>query len=174
MCFPFVLSLVLLSHFSLLLTFPTALLPRSRHRSTPISKILLFCLPARSYLSELRRNTYSGEFHSSLCSPFSSTELLVVATNRSSSTATGLDKIANHMLKYIPRSGIDFRVYVFKLFWYLHCFPSIWKTPSIIPIGKMRRAFESPAFFQPISLTFCISMLFERIILSRVIFFPEF
>ena len=169
-CFPFLLSLVLHSHFPLLLTFSTGLLPRSRHRSTPISTILLLCLPARSYLSELRRNTSAGEFNSSLCSPFSSTELLVAATSRSSSTATSLDKIANHILKHIPRSGIEFCNHVFKLSWYLHSFSSIWKTPSIIPIHKMRRAFEFPAFFRPSSLTFCISMFFERIILSRVFF----
>ena len=115
-CFPFVLPLALLSHLPLLLTFPTALLPRSRHRSTPISKIVLFCLLTRGYLSELRRNTCPEEFHFPLCSTFSSTELLVAATNRSSSTATSLDKIAYHMLKHIPRSDIDFRVFTFSKF----------------------------------------------------------
>ena len=36
--FPSVLSLVLLSHFPLVLSFPTALLPRSRHRSMLIRR----------------------------------------------------------------------------------------------------------------------------------------
>ena len=52
-------------------------------------------------------------------------------------------------------------------------FLSIWKTSSIIPIHKMEKPFDSPASFRPISLTSCVSKLFERIILSRLLFFLE-
>ena len=89
----------------------------------------------------------------------------MAAANRSSSTTTESDKVANPMLKHIPRFGTDFRVHVFKLFLSLYSFPSIWKTSSIIFIHKMRRA-----FFPPTSHTFCISMLFERIILLYFVF----
>ena len=37
----------------------------------------------------------------------------------------------------------------------------------------MGKPLDSPAFFQPISLTSCVSKLFERIILSRLLFFLE-
>ena len=77
------------------------------------------------------------------------------------------------MLKHLPRSGMDFLLYIFKLSWFSHSFPSIWKTSSIIPIHKMRITLDSPASFQPIFLTSCVSKLFERIILSRLIFFLE-
>ena len=59
---------------------------------------------ARGYLSELRQATYREESHSS----FSPAEFLTAATNLSSSTATGLDKVAYSMLKHLPRSGMDF------------------------------------------------------------------
>ena len=52
-----------------------------------------------------------------------------------------------------------------------HSFPSIWKTSSIIPIHKMGEPLDSPASFRSISLISCISKLFERIILSRLLFF---
>ena len=48
-----------------------------------------------------------------------------------------------------------------------------WKTSSIIPIHKMGKPLDSPASFRPISLTSCVSKLFERIILSRLLFFLE-
>ena len=51
-------------------------------------------------------------------------------------------------------------------------FPSIWKT-SIIPIHKLGKPLDSPASFQPISLTSCVSKLFEHIIPSRLLFFLE-
>ena len=113
------------------------------------------------------------ESHSSFCSPFSPAEFLAAAANLSSSTAPGPDKVAYPMLKHLPRSGMDFLFHIFNYSWSSHYFPSIWKTSSIIPIHKMGKPLDSPASFRPISLTSCISKLFERIILSRLLFFLE-
>ena len=128
---------------------------------------------ARGYLSELRRATCSEESHSSFCFPFSLAEFLAAVSNLSSSTASGPDKVAYPMLKHLLRSGMDFFLYIFNLSWSLHSFPSIWKTSSIIPIHKMGKPLDSPASFRPISLTSCIPKLFERIILSRLLFILE-
>ena len=126
---------------------------------------------ARGYLSELCRATCSEESHSSFCSPFSLAESLAAASNLSSSTATGPDKVAYPMLKHLSRSGMDFLLHIFNLSWSLHFFPSIWKTSSVIPIHKMGKPLDSPASFRPISLTSFVSKLFERIILPRLLFF---
>ena len=67
----------------------------------------------------------------------------------------------------------DFFLHIFNLSWSSHSFPSIWKTSSIIPIHKMGKPLDSPASFRPISFTSCVSKLFERIILSRLLFFLE-
>ena len=124
---------------------------------------------ARGYIFELRRVTCPVESHSSFCSLFSLAEFHAAASNLSSSTATGPDKVAYLMLS---RTGMDFLL-IFNFSWSSHSFPSIWKTSSIIPIHKMGKPLDSPASFQPISLTSCVSKLFERIILSRVLFFLE-
>ena len=128
---------------------------------------------ARGYLSELRRATCPVESHSSFCSPFTLAEFLAAASNLSSFTATGPDKVAYPTLKHLPRSGMDFLLHIFSLSWSSHSFPSIWKTSSIVPIHKMGKPLDFPAFFRPISLTSCVSKLFERIILSRLLFFLE-
>ena len=128
---------------------------------------------ARGYLTELRRATCPVESHSSFCSPFSPAEFLAAASNLTSSTATGPDKVAYPMLKHLPRFGMDFLLHIFNLSWFSHFFPSIWKISSIIPIHKMAKPLDSPASFRPISLTSCVSKLFERIILSRLLFFLE-
>ena len=86
---------------------------------------------------------------------------------------SGPDKVAYPILKHRPRSGMDFLLYIFNFSWSSHSFPSIWKTSSIIPIHKMRKPLGSPASFRPISLTSCVSKLFKRIILSRLLFFLE-
>ena len=128
---------------------------------------------ARGYLTELRRATCPVEFHSSFCSPFSLVEFLAAAFILTSSTATGPDKVAYPMLKHLPRSTMDLLLYIFNLSWSSHSFPSIWMTSSIIPIHKMGKSLDSRASFRPISLTSCVSKLFERIILSRLLFFLE-
>ena len=77
------------------------------------------------------------------------------------------------MLKHLPRCDMNFLLHISNLSWTLHSFPSIWKTSSIIPIHKMRKPLDSPASFRPISLTTCVSKLFERIIPSSLLFFLE-
>ena len=74
---------------------------------------------ARSYLSEFRQATCSEESHSPFCSPFSPAKFLAAATNLSLSTATGPDKVAYLMLKHLPRSGINFLLHIFNLFFHL-------------------------------------------------------
>ena len=118
---------------------------------------------ARGYLSELRRATCPEKSHLSFCSPFSSTELFAAGTSP--------DKVAYPMLKHLPRSDMDFLLHIFNLSWSSHPFSFIWKTPSTIPIHKMGKLLDSSASFRPISLTSCVSKLFERIILSRLLFF---
>ena len=77
---------------------------------------------ARGYLTEFRRATCPVESHSSFCSPFSPAEFLATASNLSSSTTTGPDKVAYPMLKHLL--GIDF-LHIFNLSWSTHSFPSI-------------------------------------------------
>ena len=128
---------------------------------------------ARGYLSELRRASCPVESHYFFRSPFTLIEFLAAASNFSSSTATGPDKVAYSMLKHLSRSGMDFLFYIFNLSWSLHSFPSIWKTSPIFPIHNMGKSLESPASFRPISATSCVSKLFERIILSSRLFYLE-
>ena len=133
----------------------------------------------RGYLSEICRATCLVESHSSFCSPFSPTGLFAAASNLSPSTATGPDKVAYPMLKHLPCAGMDFLLYIFNLSWSLHSFPSIWKMEgkedifhySHPQVGKASRlSCFLPAY---LSLTSCVSKLFERIILSRLLFFLE-
>ena len=85
----------------------------------------------------------------------------------------GPDKVAYPILKHLLRSGMDFLLHIFNLSWFSHSFPSIRKTSSIIPIHKMGKPLNSRASFRDISLTSCVSKLFERIILFRLLFFLE-
>ena len=68
---------------------------------------------------------------------------------------------------------MDFLLHIFNLSCSLHSFPSIWKNSSIILIHKMKKPLGSSASFRPISPTSCVSKLFERTVLSCLLFFME-
>ena len=177
----FALSLALLPCLPRLLTSSTVLLPGNQasvyaaylrsHFSVSQPKALRS--GARGCLSELRRATCPVESYSLFCPPFSPAEFHAAASYLSSSTPTGPDKVAYPMLKHLPRSGQDFLYHIFNLSWSSHSFPSIWKTSSIILIHKLGKPLDFPASFRPISLTSCVSKLFERIIPSHLFFFVE-
>ena len=75
------------------------------------------------------------------------------------------------MPKYFPSSGINFLLHAFNLSWSLHSFPSIWWTSFTVSIHLMGKPLDSSAFFRSIFLSPVSQKLFERIILSRLLFF---
>ena len=126
-------------------------------------------------MNELRKASCedASSLHNSFCSPFSLTELSTAISNFSSSTASGPDQIAYPLLKHLPEPAQLLLLSLFNRSWHSHTFPSCWKPTTIIPIHKPGKPTSSPSFFRPISLTSCISKLFERLILSRLTFHLE-
>ena len=58
----------------------------------------------------------------------------------------------------------------------IHSNSCLWEKPAVQTVTskhKMGKPLGSPASFRPISLTSCVSKLFERIMLSRLLFFLE-
>ena len=129
----------------------------------------------RQFMNELRKASCedASSLHNSFCSPFSLTELSTAISNFSSSTASGPDQIAYPLLKHLPEPAQLLLLSLFNRSWHFHTFPSCWKPTTIIPIHKPGKPTSSPFFFRPISLTSCISKLFERLILSRLTFHLE-
>ena len=129
----------------------------------------------RQFMNELRKASCedASSLHNSFCSPFSLTELSTAISNLSSSTASGPDQTAYPLLKHLPEPAQLLLLSLFNRSWHSHIFPSCWKPTTIIPIHKPGKPTSSPSSFRPISLTSCISKLFERLILSRLTFHLE-
>ena len=115
-------------------------------------------IKARGYLSELHRATCSEESHSSFCFPFSPAEFFVAASILSSSTATGLDRVAYLMLKHLHCSGMNLLLQIFKLSW-----PLLKPLDSLLP--------SSLSLSPPASRSF-LNASFYRVYSFNSLFFP--
>jgi len=72
-----------------------------------------------------------------------------------------------------PSSAQQHLLSIFNWFRSSQTFSSCWKPATIIPIHKPDKLADSPASFRPISLTSCISKLFERLVLNRLCYYLE-
>ena len=126
-------------------------------------------------MNELRKASCedASSLYNSFCSPFSLTELSTAICNLSSSTGSGPDQIAYPLLKHLSEPAQLLLLSLFNRSWHSHTFPSCWKPTTIITIHKPGKPTSSPSSFRSISLTSCISKLFERLILSRLTFHLE-
>ena len=129
----------------------------------------------RQFMNELRKASFedASSLHNSFCSSFSLAELSTAICKLFSSTASGPDQIAYPLLKHFPEPAQLLLLSLFNRSWSSHTFPSCWKPTAIIPIHKPRKPTSSPSSFRPISLTSCISKLFEHLILSNLTFHLE-
>ena len=162
------------------LSFPgcTSPLDTANHYATYLRSHLSQATPRTSrraeqqFMNELRKASCedASSLHGSFCSPFSLSELSTAICNLSSSTASGPDQIVHPLLKHLPEPAQLLLLSLFNRSWYSHTFPSCWKPTTIIPIHKPGKPTSSPSSFRPISLTTCISKLFEHLILSRLTF----
>ena len=127
----------------------------------------------RAFLRELRSSSCSSADHSSFCSPFKLSELVTAISRLSLSTAAGPDLVAYPLLRHLPPDSLSFLLFIFNLSWSTHSFPSVWKASSIYPVHKSSKPTDAPSSFRPITLTCCISKLFERLVLARLSFLIE-
>ena len=151
------------NHYAYLRSHLSQATPRTSHRAE------------RQFMNELRKASCedASSLHGSFCSPFSLSELSTAICNLSSFTASGPDQIAYSLLKHLPELAQLLLLSLFNRSWHSHTFPSCWKPTTIIPVHKRGKPTSSPSSFRLISLTSCISKLFECLILFCLTFHLE-
>jgi len=126
----------------------------------------------RSFMNDLRSDQCSDSYlHNTFYFPFITKELTTAISKLSTSTASGPDFIAYPLLTHLLPSAQQHFLSIFNWSWSFHTFPSCWKPATIIPTYKPSKTADSPASYRPISLTSCISKLFERLVLNRLCYY---
>lgn len=82
--------------------------------------------------------------------------------------APGPDRIANRVLRNLPREAISALTRIFNACLENSYFPDSWKVAKIITIHKSGKPPEEPSSYRPISLLSCVGKIFEKLMLERL------
>jgi hypothetical protein len=83
--------------------------------------------------------------------------------------APGPDGIPNRALKHLPERAVLLLVHIFNVILLTHHIPSVWKHARVISILKPEKDPTQPSSYRPISLLDTIGILFEKILLNRIL-----
>ena len=85
-----------------------------------------------------------------------------------STKAVGPDGIAPILLRNLAPEFVPMLETLFNLSLEKNCFPSSWKRANVIPIFKGKGESTLVSNYRPVSLTSCVSKVFEKLIYNRL------
>lgn len=83
--------------------------------------------------------------------------------------APGEDGISNLVLRNLPIKAIILLTLIFNACLLIGYFPERWKTAKVLAFPKPGKPRNRPTSYRPISLLSCVSKIFERLILTRLL-----
>jgi hypothetical protein len=84
--------------------------------------------------------------------------------------APGPNGIQNRALKHLPMRAVSLLVQIFNAVLRTHHFPPVWKHARVISILKPGKDPAQRTFYRPISLLDTTGKLYEKILLSRILY----
>ena len=90
------------------------------------------------------------------------------AMKRLKSKAVGQDRVHNDMLKNLSPKNRIHLLHLFNSLYANSFVPDSWKIAIIIPLLKPGKPANEASSYRPISLTFCLRKLFERLVTNRL------
>ena len=84
--------------------------------------------------------------------------------------APGPNGIPNRALKHLPQRAVSLLAMIVNVVLRTHHFPTVWKRARVISILKLEKGPALPLSYPPISLFDTIGKLFEKILLTRILY----
>ena len=120
-------------------------------------------------LDEVEDDDEPNEYYNE---PFTLDEL-THALSKSSSSAPGHDTIPYEFIKNLSKHSKEKLLELYNEIWRQGNYPETWREAVIIPILKPGKDQKDPASYRPISLTCCLSKLFEKMVNYRLVWCLE-
>jgi hypothetical protein len=84
--------------------------------------------------------------------------------------APGPNGILNRALKHLPKQAVSLLVQIFNAVFRTYHFPSKWKHARVMSIVRQGKDPTQPSSYRPSSLLDTIGKLFEKILLTRILY----
>ena len=85
------------------------------------------------------------------------------------STSPGHDNIHNKMIQNLSDTGLHYLLDLYNRMWLENYLPPDWKISKIIPILKPNKNPNEKSSYRPISLTSCLSKVFESMVNNKIV-----
>ena len=95
------------------------------------------------------------------------------AIKSAGNTSMGEDMIHYQILKHLTESDMKVLLDMYNHIWNSGSYPNQWKKAIVIPILKKNKDPSSPTSYRPISLTSCLSKIFDKLINKRLYWILE-
>lgn len=157
------------------------LIINNQHLSIPLDVATAF---AAHYSRISAHNQYTTQLHNTLNTTLATCHFqsdnnedynhlftmyeLQLAISKSGATSVGPDQLAYQFFQNITESGKVNLLSGLNQLWVTGSFPDTWRYSTLIPILKPRKPSSDPASYRPISLTSCVSKIFERMVNGRL------
>ena len=106
---------------------------------------------------------YHGCYHG----PFTMAEL-ESAISSLRSVSEGPDAVHNDMLRRLPTAALEELLKTFNSIWATGTFPAAWREATIIPVLKPGKSGSDSMHYRPISLTYSMCKLMEKLVNVRL------
>ncbi|CAG9790271.1 unnamed protein product [Diatraea saccharalis] len=113
-----------------------------------------------------------NEFNSHLALPFSQAEFNLSLTNKKD-TSPGLDNIPYILIKRLDPNAKSILLKVLNDLWNNGLIPETWKVITVVPILKPDKDPKCADSYRPISLSSCVSKIFENMLKTRIELYAE-
>ena len=104
---------------------------------------------------------------------FTAKELDSALSNLKKKSACGRNLIHYEMLTNLSPKNREFLLFVFNFLLTTSCVPDDWKHAIVVPLLKPGKPPDKADLYRPISLTSCLSKIFEKMVNSRLTWLLE-
>lgn len=105
--------------------------------------------------------------------PFTLKELQLAIGELKDGKSPGPDSITGEIIKHLPHKTITCLLLIYNKIWNTHVYPKQWKIVTTVPLLKPGKNKTELNNYRPISMSNCLSKIFQKMVNKRLVWYLE-